>query len=388
MGTTFLGGSIFGTFGDDIIVGTDASDDIHGLGGDDLLIGGNGSDKLNGGFGDDVIFGGNADLSPSFASDTLFGGEGNDRLYGNTGNNRFYGENGNDIINDSGANMIADGGAGDDQYFHNGNGSAFITDPSGYDRFWFEDSPFNAIEYDRVGDDLSLLPAGDHLGRTVIFSGWFTSNDHVEEVYGNDGIGVILAPYLLANYPEFFNLTIDGTEGDDILAGGTGNDTIYGYGGHDEITGGEGSDILWGHAGQDHIIGGAGNDKLYGNEDWDIIEGGAGDDLIKGGSGKDVLKGGAGDDVYVFRTGDFWDIISDGGASAGDTIFFDASINFEDVVFEQRAGKPDLDILTGGAGDRVRVNSQLAESDLNRIEFFNFNNTIILTAEEVSQMIV
>lgn len=55
-----------------------------------------------------------------------------------------------------------------------------------------------------------------------------------------------------------------GTEGDDVLNGGTANDDIYGYGGNDALSGGAGSDILSGGAGADLLTGGAGNDQIFG----------------------------------------------------------------------------------------------------------------------------
>lgn len=183
------------------------------------------------------------------------------------------------------------------------------------------------------------------------------------------------------------NDALSGNELNNHLRGSSGDDILSGYGGDDVLYGGSGKDTLVGGTGRDELFGGDGNDKLYGNEDWDEIFGGAGDDLLQGGSGKDVLQGQSGNDTYVFRAGDSLDIISDEGNSTGDTIFFDASINFEDVTFEQVAGKAHIDIVTGGAGDRVRVINQLAPFDTNRIEIFNFNRNVILTAEDVSGML-
>lgn len=62
-----------------------------------------------------------------------------------------------------------------------------------------------------------------------------------------------------------------GTDADDTLVTGTGNDRIEGG------------------AGDDTLLAGAGNDSIFG---------GAGDDILTGGTGKDYMEGGTGADTY------------------------------------------------------------------------------------------
>lgn len=90
---------------------------------------------------------------------------------------------------------------------------------------------------------------------------------------------------------------IDGDVGDDLLAGGDGNDLILGFDGDDEIDGGLGNDELLGESGVDLILGGDGNDLIEGGDASDMLGGGPGDDLLFGGPGEDVLRGGSGSDV-------------------------------------------------------------------------------------------
>ena len=71
--------------------------------------------------------------------------------------------------------------------------------------------------------------------------------------------------------------TLTGTNGDDTLLAGAGNETL---------NGGKGDDVLSGGAGNDTLNGGDGNDVLF------------------GGAGKDTLDGGAGNDVFVWQFGD------------------------------------------------------------------------------------
>lgn len=75
---------------------------------------------------------------------------------------------------------------------------------------------------------------------------------------------------------------IMGDEGNDVLLGGRGNDTLEGGAGDDTLNAGEGNDRAFGGTGQDTINLEDGND---------YAEGGAGADVINAGSGNDVIFG-------------------------------------------------------------------------------------------------
>ena len=81
---------------------------------------------------------------------------------------------------------------------------------------------------------------------------------------------------------SYGNVTINGSDGNDILWGNDGNDTINAENGND------------------HIVGGRGNDILNGGVGSDTIKGYNGDDLIIGGVGADVMIGGTGNDQFIF----------------------------------------------------------------------------------------
>ena len=68
------------------------------------------------------------------------------------------------------------------------------------------------------------------------------------------------------------------------------------------INGGSDSDSIYGGTGNDSILGNAGNDKLYGE---------AGADTLAGGKGNDTLTGGAGNDVFIYKSGQGNDIVTD-----------------------------------------------------------------------------
>lgn len=200
------------------------------------------------------------------------------------------------------------------------------------------------------------------------------------------------------------NLTLSGTESDDILdvavpaqdpsqdAGsvntpaniGAGDDVIYGRGGNDIIYGRDGNDTMYGGTGDDIFIGGAGDDFMNGNEGNDtadynsstsaitvnlnastVTDGLGGTDTLylietiigsqyddtisgKGGQG-DHLYGGAGNDTIDGRAGDDFlygeagnDILLGGDGHD----FLDGGIG-DDIL---RASYGD-DILVGGAGN-------------------------------------
>ncbi|HEU5316017.1 MAG TPA: hypothetical protein VFX49_07895, partial [Chloroflexota bacterium] len=80
--TTLITGSgtITGTNGPDLIIGSAGSDSIDGLDGSDCIVAGGGDDDINAGAGADVILGGPG-------NDTINGLTGADVCYGGTGRN-------------------------------------------------------------------------------------------------------------------------------------------------------------------------------------------------------------------------------------------------------------------------------------------------------------
>lgn len=102
--------------------------------------------------------------------------------------------------------------------------------------------------------------------------------------------------------------TIFGGDGADTLDAGLHSDVIYGGDGVDVIGGDAneggigsgvsgGADTIYGEAGADIISGDAGNDSIMGGQDGDIIDGGIGSDFINGEDGTDNINGGDGNDV-------------------------------------------------------------------------------------------
>jgi Ca2+-binding RTX toxin-like protein len=108
--SSYKGGIVYGTFGDDVIDlrGANQAQIIMGLAGKDTLYAGNSGDCLVGGDGNDVLYGGNA-------KDILIGGAGDDYLNGNNGKDSL--DAGGDI------NDVCDGGNGVDTVTNCGSSS-------------------------------------------------------------------------------------------------------------------------------------------------------------------------------------------------------------------------------------------------------------------------
>ncbi|UJB20038.1 MULTISPECIES: M91 family zinc metallopeptidase [Lysobacter] len=131
---------------------------------------------------------------------------------------------------------------------------------------------------------------------------------------GNDVIGV--APDMQVNF------SVEGGDGNDIIAGGAGADTLDGGAGDDRIIGGLGSDRMIGGSGSDNLgdssslldisllsrgivpRSGGGNDVIEGGDGIDTIKAGSGDDKIDGGAEDDKIDAGEGQDVVAGGKGD------------------------------------------------------------------------------------
>lgn len=128
-----------------------------------------------------------------------------------------------------------------------------------------------------------------------------------------------------------FTQTINGTSGDDELAGADeGDDFIFGR---------QGSDQLWGFARHDWLFGGSGDDFLYG---------GYGNDVLRGDYGADFLDGGPGFDWadYAGSQRGVRIALADGkGSGLGGAAHGDVLTGIEAVF-----GSSFDDVMTGGAG--------------------------------------
>ncbi|MDJ0571132.1 MAG: choice-of-anchor Q domain-containing protein [Pleurocapsa sp. MO_192.B19] len=181
------------------------------------------------------------------------------------------------------------------------------------------------------------------------------------------------------------NLYIRGTNADDILTGGQGNDTIKGRNGDDSISGGSGNDLLNGGrgddtidagSGDDTVSGGGGDDSLAGEEGNDLLNGGRGNDTIDAGSGDDIVSGGRGDDVLV--GGDGNDTLN---GNRGKDIFVLQSNQGEDTIVNFSNGNDLLGLTDTLSFDNLNI----VQNDLNTtIHDLTNNNETLATLVNVN----
>lgn len=160
-----LGGAdlIRGGTGRDIILGNNGPDDIRSGLGNDLVWGGAGNDMIRAGFGRDVVFGGpNADfIAGGPGNDSVAGGAGNDTVLGSNGSDLVEGGNGDDVVAGGNGNDVLRGGAGDDDLTGgNGRGDRLNGGP-GSDAC--RDRGFNTVFIGCEADfELTILHMNDH----------------------------------------------------------------------------------------------------------------------------------------------------------------------------------------------------------------------------------
>jgi hypothetical protein len=145
------------------------------------------------------------------------------------------------------------------------------------------------------------------------------------------------------------DLTVQGTNGDDVICDGTGgfignagDDSINAKGGADIIDAGWGNDGIDAGGGADVVYGGPNFEPLDDRQDKDTVEGSGGEDEIYGGFDSDTIMGGDGDDTI-------------NGQLGNDTIYGDGG---EDEILDEDGnntvyGGADDDQIVVGYGDDV-----------------------------------
>jgi len=262
--------------------------------------------------------------------DTAGTGSTNDQLFGRAGNDNLSGGAGNDTLNGESGNDTLFGGDGDDILF----GGA------GDDTFGLEDSDANSELYGGAGNDgidlgSTALPsagvfdlaAGTYAAPGDTFNNTWNS---IENIYGGASSG---------------SYTIFGSNEDNVLTTGAGNNDVRGFGGEDVLSGG------------------AGRDTLYGGTDDDVLFGGSGRDTMFGGAGVDSFVGGTGSDVYYIDSTS--ETITEVAAGGFDHVLGDLTFNmgaFSNLLDRSTllgtgdhnlSGNARNNLLAGNAGDNV-----------------------------------
>ena len=336
-------GTIDGTAGDDVIVGSPGPDTIVAGGRDDTVCSLAGADTLDGGADDDALFG-------DVGADTLTGGDGVDEVRGGAGTDTLVEgatSNGGDIL---------DGGADLDVVDYSAR-TAGVT-----------------VSRDSKANDGATGEKDNVVGAETIDGG-----QGPDVLTGSDGSDTLI-----------------GNGGADRLTGGLGADTLRGGAGADTLVEGavpNGADVLDGGAdldtldysartaavavsrdgkandgaagekdnavGTETIKGGSGADTLVGSDGADVLLGNGGNDTLTGGLGADELRGGNGADTLVEGAVANGADILDGGADA-DTVDYSArtaavKVSRDGVANDGAAGEKDnvvgSETVIGGAGN-------------------------------------
>ncbi|MBP2445751.1 serralysin [Rhizobium leguminosarum] len=390
------------------------------------------------------------------ANDTIVGNEADNTLWGNAGNDTLTGDSGNDTLDGGAGNDKMSGGAGDDVYIaDNGNDAVIENANEGTDTVrttvWSYTLGANVENLTYIGT--GTFAGGGNAADNVITGGTGSDrldgkagadtliggagddqytvdslNDVVIEAAGGgvDTIWTDLNTYSLAGIANVENLSFSGGGNstgtgnslDNIIKGGTGNDTLSGGVGNDTLIGGLGTDTLIGGTGNDTYVVWDNGDTIIENVDegidtvqttmaaytlaanveyliysWigafagtgnnldntitggaasDTLSGGAGNDTLDGGAGADSLFGGAGNDTYIVdNAGDLVTEAADAGIDTVRTTLssYVLGSNVENLTYTGMAavvgtgnnlantikGAAGADILDGKAGADILI---------------------------------
>ncbi len=317
---------VFGTVGNDTLVGVNAfADVLHGGAGNDTLQGVGNWDTLDGGDGNDVL--GFLPVAQSATGTTFIGGAGNDTITGGYFNNTYV--------------------------FNAGDGQDTVTSYSSQVNGYTDVLKFGAgiVAADvtplRVGEDLVFKLANGT--DQVTIKSWFNTNQNlyqIEQVKFADGT-------------TWTNSQIS-TRALEVF-GTTGNDTLTGV-----------------NAFADVLHGGAGNDTLQAVGSWDTLDGGDGNDVLGviaatqtatgttfiGGTGNDTITGAYYNNTYIFNLGDGQDTVTSYSNQVNgyaDVLKFGAGIATGDVT-PVRSGV-DLVFKLAGGTDQVTVKNWFADGN-------------------------
>ncbi|KRE00280.1 hypothetical protein ASE63_09405 [Bosea sp. Root381] len=173
------------------------------------------------------------------------------------------------------------------------------------------------------------------------------------------------------------HVVLGGTDANNTLIAGIGDDTLFGDGGADKleggfgndiINGGDGDDIITDAGGDDNIKAGSGNDVVHAGPGLDLVLGGAGQDFVFLGTdeGSEVFAGEGNDFIYgnknaeriLGNEGNDWIETGTFDGAPGDNfdeIFAQDGIDGHDVFlgdggFDEFIGEGGDDIMVGSAG--------------------------------------
>ncbi len=311
--------------------------EIENLG--DIVIGGNGDDGLQGSDQDDIFFGRNG-------NDTVLGGAGTDVIFAGGGDDTVVGQTGNDV---------AFLGSGNDRFiWNNGDGSDFINGGAGHDT-----TQVNGA--DGPGDQFDLREENGQAIFNRLNLGLFTlTNESIEtfEINGQGGDDSLTVGDLADS--DVTKVVFSGGDGNDTLDARESSTTI-------EAFGGDGDDLLLGGSAEDTFFAGAGNDIVVGQRGNDTAYLEAGDDrfIWNNGDGSDFINGGDGFDVTQVNGADGPGDEFDLSQSDGQAIFNRLNLGLFTLTNE---GIEQFEINGQGGDDSLTIND-LTGSDVQSVIF-------------------
>jgi Ca2+-binding RTX toxin-like protein len=396
-GLAYLGPLVItGGQGNDELVGSHSSDEIHGGDGNDIIF----SHQLN-----DFVDGGSGD-------DSITSGEGNDQIVGGPGADNLNAGFGTDFLDadDGEADTQIHGGPDTDTAHYDGAGidpatiavENAIADPGQEPPPPPPPPPAGACEYRSATQSvvasmptsgtatLAVVGGEIRFGETPVACGSATTtNTDSVEVLGVTGAAEqltldqstgLLAPGATSesNSPEIEVVASLGDAADELIVIGTGGNDTFAAGlsgvslnldgdvdmtfntlpGQIDFIGGGGVNFLTGrggfgaglaYAGILTLVGGDLGDELNGGNGNDVIVGGAGNDVVSGYAGHDNISGGGGDDSLT-------------GSDGNDTIVGGAGVDtltggFDNDVLEADDDEPDAQIHGGPGTDTAYVDA-------------------------------
>ncbi|MEZ5616210.1 MAG: putative Ig domain-containing protein [Rhodocyclaceae bacterium] len=293
--------------GNDLVSAGMGNDTVHSGPGDDLIAGEAGNDTIDSDGGDDVIV-----FNYGDGHDALRVGDGMDTLsFGPSVTPALLAAA---LDGDGRLVLLIDGGAGGSIILDHAHADGL---PGDLERIQFIDVEGKARVFDLAGwlrvNAATLLGATEDAplafdGTGFELSGMVAPAGGLEAVaYAQSGDLFAMAN-IANNVPTDGEDVLYGTNEEDTMDAGAGNDIALGLDGNDSILGGDGNDLIHGGDGDDMLDGGDGDDGVYG---------GWGADTLLGGPGHDELHGEWNGDTYRYQAGDGEVVIDDGHRVVG-----------------------------------------------------------------------
>ena len=339
------------------IVGTlfENAPEIEDLG--DIFIGGNENDNLKGGDKDDIFLASGGD-------DTVFGGGGTDVVFAGNGKDIVTGQTGDDV---------AFLGSGDDRFiWNNGDGSDFIDGGVGFDV-----TEVNGAK--DAGNEFDLREVKGQAIFNRLNLGQFTlTNEEIEqfEINGQGGDDSLTVGDLTST--DVAKVVFKGGKGNDVLDARESSTTI-------EAFGGKGDDLLQGGSAEDTFRAGAGDDIVVGQRGDDTAFLGKGDDRFvwNNGDGSDFINGGKGFDVTQVNGADGAGDEFDLRAVEGQAIFNRLNLGLFTLTNEEIEQFE----INGQGGDDSLTVGDLTSTDVAKVVFKGGKGNDVLDARESSTTI-